>query len=132
MSLRIDQVESVLRRAVQTVIGRGLHDPRIKGLISVTAVKVSPDMAQAVISISVHPAGGGELAMHGIRHAAGHIRTLVGREVRMRRVPRLEFRLDDSLKRQADVLAAIAGNEVEDGVADSIETDSNDVEETDA
>lgn len=107
MSVHTEQVASVLTRAVQDVLMRGLNDPRVRGLISVTGVKVSDDLANATVMISVLPADQAELTMHGIRHAARHIRREVGNRVRMRRVPQLSFKLDRSLKRQSEVLAAI-------------------------
>jgi ribosome-binding factor A len=107
VSARIDQVESVLHRAVQDVITRGLNDPRVRGLISVTRVKVSPDLAHATVSVSVLPEEHAELSMHGLRHANHHIRAEVGKRVRMRRVPLLAFNLDKSLKKEAEVIAAI-------------------------
>jgi ribosome-binding factor A len=97
----------VLRRAVQQVISRGLNDPRVQGLISVTQVQVSDDLADATVLVSVMPAERAELTVHGLRHAARHIRTEVGRSVRMRRVPRLSFRLDESLKKESRIIAAI-------------------------
>ena len=107
MSLHTDQVASVLRRAIQQVLSRGLNDPRVQGLISVTQVQVSDDLADATVSVSVLPAERGELTLHGLRHAARHIRTEVGKAVRMRRLPRFSFKLDESLKKEAQIIAAI-------------------------
>ena len=104
---RAEQVASLLRRAVQNILTRGLHDPRISGLVSVTDVEVSPDLAHAIIRVSVLPADRADLTMHGLRHATKHIRGQVSQEVDLRRVPRLEFRYDDTLKRQAEVFSAI-------------------------
>lgn len=97
----------MLSRAVQEVLGRGLNDPRIRGLVSVTRVSVSTDLADATIGVSVMPTEHGPKTIHGLRHAASHLRTQVGQRTRLRRVPRLHFELDDGLKKQADVLAAI-------------------------
>ncbi|MGI9012978.1 MAG: 30S ribosome-binding factor RbfA [Phycisphaerales bacterium] len=108
MSIRTEQIGSTLRRAIQDVIARGLHDPRIRGLVSVTAVTVSPDLAEAYVDVSIFPRQHAELAMHGLKHSAGRIRHDVSDMTRLRRMPRLLFRLDESLKKQADVHAAIA------------------------
>ena len=108
MSVHNDQVASVLHRAVQSILSRGLNDPRVRGLISVTSVDVTDDNAQAVISVSIVPEKHGELTMHGLRHAESHIRYQVGRNVKMRRVPQFVFKLDKSLKKQAEVFHAIA------------------------
>ncbi|UCD74281.1 MAG: 30S ribosome-binding factor RbfA [Phycisphaerales bacterium] len=107
MSLHTDQVASVIQRAVQAVLTRGLNDPRVRGLVSVTRVNVSPDLSQARVFISVTPAEHEELAMHGLRHAASHIRHAISSTVSLRRLPRLTFHLDESLKKEAAVLAAL-------------------------
>ena len=111
MSLRTDKVASVIRHAVQDVIARGLNDPRVRGLISVTRVEVAPDLADAQVHISVLPAERSELALHGLRDAAGFVQREIGAAVTARRMPRLHFRLDDSLKRQAALDAALADSE---------------------
>ncbi len=107
MTHRNEQLNATLQRLIGRVITEGLSDPRIRGIISVTGVKVSPDLHDAQVNVSVMPAEHGPLAVEGLQHAARHIQTRVGEHVRTRKVPRLDFRLDESLKRQAEVLAAI-------------------------
>lgn len=107
MSVRTDQVASTLRRAVQAVISRGLHDPRVRGLITVTGVQVAPDLSEAYIDISVLPQKHESLTMHGLQHAARMIRSEVAKVVKLRKLPRLVFRLDESIKHQARIDAAI-------------------------
>jgi ribosome-binding factor A len=113
MSQRLEQIASVIQIAVQRVISRGLNDPRVRGLISITKVEVAPDLADARVYVSVLPAENAELTMHGLRSAAGHIQAEIAGEVAARRLPRLSFRLDDSLKKQAEIDQAIRGDEVE-------------------
>lgn len=108
MSQRTDQLASVIRAAVQAVLSRGLGDPRVRGLISVTRVDVALDLAQAKVYVSVLPAEQAPLAMHGLRSAAGHIQSEIARDVVARRMPRLSFSLDDSLKKQAMIDQVIA------------------------
>jgi ribosome-binding factor A len=108
VSHRREQVASTLQRAVQQVIAKGLQDPRISGMITVTAVEVSPDLKAATVLVSILPADRERLTMHGLRDAASHIRRQTGDLVDMRQVPELTFRLDSSLKKQADVYTAIA------------------------
>ena len=105
MSVHKEQVASVLSRALQGVLSRGLNDPRVRGMLSVTRVNVSDDLQNATVMISVLPSEHSELTIHGLRHAAQHIRTEVGKQIRIRRMPRLSFKLDESLKKEAEVLA---------------------------
>ncbi len=107
MTVHNDQVASVLRRAVQEIISRGLNDPRVRGMISVTRVRLSDDMADATVFVSVLPVEHADLTMHGLKHAGRHIRYELSGQLKMRRVPRLSFSLDDTLKKEAGVIAAI-------------------------
>lgn len=102
-----EQVASVLQRAVQAVLSRGLNDPRVKGLITVTSVKVAPDLINATVNVSIHPEETAKTTMKGLQAAAKHIRSQMAKHVEMRRVPDLSFKLDESLKKQAEVFAAL-------------------------
>lgn len=108
MKRRTEQLASTLRHALQEVIARGLSDPRISGMITITEVKIADDVKTASISVSVYPEEREELTMHGLTAAARHIRRKAGDLVAMHQLPELEFRLDKSLKKQAAVLGAIA------------------------
>ncbi len=107
MTQHASQIASALQRGIQQVLTRGLNDPRVRGMLSVTRVQLSPDLHQATIFVSVLPAEHGALSLHGLRHATAHIRTLVGRSVRIRRMPKFTFRLDESIKKESAVLTAI-------------------------
>ena len=107
MSIRKQQVESLLKRTVATVLQRGLADPRIRGLISVTKVDTSPDLRHATVYVSILPEEHESITMHGLKDATMHVQQLVKKAVALRAVPHLRFRLDQDLKKQADVFAAI-------------------------
>src|SRR4051812_27410171 len=105
---RAEQLAAILREAIQARLDRGLADPRIRGMVTVTSVKVAPDLKTATVMVSVMPHDKQELAVHGLNSAARHIRREVGDEVLLARLPDLTFRLDKSLEKQAGVLDAIA------------------------
>lgn len=108
MSKRAQQIESTLQRALAQVLQRDLADPRLEGaLVSIVSVKVSPDLHNATVSISVLPEQAQTRAVAALRHAASHIAALTRKRVALRLVPHLTFRLDESLKRQAAVYGAI-------------------------
>jgi ribosome-binding factor A len=108
VSVRTDRISATIRKALQEAIARGVHDPRVRGLITVTAVEVSPDLRTAIVRVSVLPESAQELTLHGLTSAAGRLRREIGESVRMKRLPDLVFVLDDTLKRQARVLSAIS------------------------
>ena len=107
MSHRLEQIESTLRRAISQVLRRDMADPRIVGMVSITRLEVSADLRDAQVHISVMPARYERRTLQGLRHAAGHIHARLCKAVSMRTVPRLNFRLDVTLKKQAEVFDAI-------------------------
>lgn len=108
MTRRAERVASAVQAAVQAVLSRGLSDPRVRGLITVTGVTVTDDLRQAFVRVSIMPAEHEELTMHGLRAAAAHVRHAIGDALELRRTPNIEFRLDRATKRQAAVLEALA------------------------
>ena len=108
MSHRTKQIESILKRAISTVVSRDLSDPRIRGLVSVLRVQTSADLRRAQVYISVIPESLQSRAIHGLTHASGRIKALLKDKVSMRSVPDLVFCLDDSIKKQSQLFQAIA------------------------
>ena len=107
MNQRKLQRESVLLRAIQDVVSRGLADPRIRGLVTITGITLSDDGKNASVMVSVLPEDRQDLTMHGLRAAARRIRRDASEKVRFRDMPHLEFITDASIKEQGDLLAAI-------------------------
>lgn len=105
--VRSAQVASVISRAVQMEIQRGIADPRVRGLITVLGTDLSPDLEDASVRVSVLPGEYGSLAVQALNHAAGHFRKALLKQTSMRRVPRVRFVLDDTLKRAAAVDLAL-------------------------
>lgn len=115
------QVGGEIRRAVQAELSRGLNDPRVQGMVSVTEVELTPDLSEARVFVSVLPEDRSSLTLSGLRAAAGFLRRRVMDETRIGRVPRLEFRLDERLKRQAALDGAIRDGASRDAAAGSAE-----------
>ena len=107
MSVRLRQAESTLQREVSALLQRRLADPRIEGMVSVTRVELSPDYHDARVHVSVMPARYEAGALEGLNHASGYVRRLLRKRIAFRVIPRIEFRLDRSLKEQAEVYRAI-------------------------
>jgi len=107
MSHRIEQLQATIQRRIGELLARGLADPRVRGMITITEVKLSDDQSQAVIGISVLPEEHANLTLKGVTSAAKYLRRELGATLTTRRVPRLIFRLDDRLKKQARVITAV-------------------------
>lgn len=114
MTQRTEQVATTLQRAIQKVLSKGLSDPRVKGLVTVTRLEVSPDLGQATVFCSVTPHKHYQITMHGVSSAATWIRREASEHVRFRRMPKFTFKIDEQLQRQQEVLASIAEARQED------------------
>jgi ribosome-binding factor A len=108
-SIRQKKVEAQIQRIVAAVLQRDVADPRVDGLVSVTKVTVSPDLREARVYLSV--LGGRRTpatVLEGIKSAGRHIQGEVGEALPLRFAPRLTFQLDETLKKQAEILRKIS------------------------
>lgn len=104
-SRRILRLNEQIREELADLLRRHIRDPRLGGIISITDVETSPDLAVARVHVSV--LGSDEEAaeaLRALRHAAGYLRRELGERIRVRRLPALDFRLDPSIARGARVL----------------------------
>lgn len=99
------RVGEELRHALAQVLARGeLRDPHLSDVsLTVTEVRVSPDLKNA--TAFVVPLGGGELEaiVGALNHAAGFLRGQLGHEVQLRHTPRLSFQADHSFDEAAHI-----------------------------
>jgi ribosome-binding factor A len=96
---RQGRVAHVLREEISRIIEREIKDPRI-GLTSITDVEVTPDLRQARVFVSVYGGDDEARASLGVlERATGFIRAELGKHVRLRYVPEIEFCRDESLAR---------------------------------
>ncbi len=94
--------QRILEEISELLVGE-LKDPRI-GLATVTGVRVTPDLRQALVGVSV--LGSEEEkknTIEGLRAAAPFIRHQLAERLDIRRVPELTFKLDDSAERAARI-----------------------------
>ena len=106
MSGRTRKVESQLKEIVGEEVGT-LSDPRIRGLVTVTGVRVSPDLSTATVFYSVLSDEDLEGAREGLQSAAGRIQGVVGAQTRLKRTPRLRFEPDPVVENVDRIEAAL-------------------------
>ena len=98
MTDRLDRVSEELREVLAEEIGR-LKDPRV-GFVTVTGVRVTPDLRKARVFYTVLGDEGERKATRAaLRSARSHLRASLGREVRIKFVPELEFEEDTDIER---------------------------------
>lgn len=105
MSGRTRKIESQLKEIVGEEVD-ALSDPRIDSLVTITGVRVSPDLAQATVFYSVLSENL-EGAREGLNSAAGRIQAVVGRQTRLKRTPRLHFEPDPVVENVGKIEAAL-------------------------
>jgi ribosome-binding factor A len=112
---RIDRIGEQLRMELSEIIEREIQDPRV-GLVTVTSVKVSPDLRHARVFVSA--LGGPEehkKLLEGLKSAASFVRRELSKRLQhMKRIPELTFAYDESVEkgiRIAELLEQIKTNE---------------------
>src|SRR5712692_178319 len=98
-SYRTDQVGEQVREEIMSIIRRDLKDPRI-GFVSITGVRMSPDLRQARVRVSVlGDPDQKKASLQGLISARGVIRHELGRRLEnLKFSPELRFELDPSIE----------------------------------
>ena len=102
-SNRIGRINEEIQRELSSLIP-AVKDPRVSGMISVTAVETTPDLRYAKAYISVLDKENGERVLKGLRSASGWLRRELGSALKLRYTPELVFQLDDSIDKGAHIL----------------------------
>lgn len=92
---RAERVAGLLRRELATIIQQEL-EAELPGLISVTDVEVSRDLAYARVYVSVLEIDQAPKVIRRLNEAAGQIRHVLAGRVRLRIAPALKFHHDTS------------------------------------
>lgn len=94
-----------IRRIMSDLILRELKDPRISGMVSITAVDVTADGSFATVYLSVFEQGLDEEEMTQVKEdvleamqsAKGFMKREIGKQIRVRHMPELIFKIDKSM-----------------------------------
>ena len=98
---RPDRVGDQIRQELSQLLSRGaVHDPGI-GFITLTRVKVSPDLQVArVYYTTLGDEAARRQTAKALERATGFVRRHIGDRLRLRRVPELHFQFDESVAHQ--------------------------------
>jgi ribosome-binding factor A len=101
---RSHRVADQIQRDVAELV-RDLKDPRI-GMVTISAVEVTPDYAHAKVFFSVLMGDAAE-CQQALNDAAGFLRNSLFKRLKIHTVPTLHFQFDRTTERAADLTALI-------------------------
>jgi ribosome-binding factor A len=106
MSDRMRRVNESVRAVVAETVGQ-LKDPRI-GMVTVTSVRVTPDLREGTVFVSVlGNEKKKEATLRGLESAHGVVQARVARELGLKRTPTLTFAYDETVERAVRMTALI-------------------------
>jgi ribosome-binding factor A len=102
-SNRIGRINEEIQRELSTLI-RTLKDPRVHGLVSITAVETTPDLRFAKVFVSVLDQSDLDEVLKGLKSSAGYLRRELSRTLSLRYTPELIFHRDNSIDKGTHIL----------------------------
>ena len=101
---RPDRVAEAIREEVANFLAEGVKDPRVVGLVTVTGVDVTRDLRHAKVFVSILGSESERAAtLDGLASVASHLRSRIGRALRLRVAPEFAFKLDQSVAHAARI-----------------------------
>jgi ribosome-binding factor A len=93
---RSERVGELLTEVIAEVLREEIRDPRVSA-VTITAAKVTKDLRQARIYFSILGGGNKDAVLTGLKSALGFIRSKIGKRLKLRYVPTIEFLYDESV-----------------------------------
>lgn len=105
---RAERVAAAIREEVASYLAGGARDPGITGLVTITGVDVTPDLHRARVFVSVMGSDDPGAVVAALNAAGHRLRGPIGRALRLRLAPELEFRRDDTPARASRIEMLLA------------------------
>ncbi len=103
---RIGRINEEIQRELSSLI-RTVKDPRVHGLVSITAVETTADLRYAKVYVSVLDKSDVNEVVKGLKSASGYLRRELGSALSLRYTPELLFQRDDSIDKGAHILGLL-------------------------
>lgn len=95
---RPERVQEAIRQEISNIVQHQIKDPRL-GFITITKVDLTKDLRYAKVYFSVLGEDKDKLlALKGLNSAKGYIKGLIADRIKLRYMPEIEFKIDDSLE----------------------------------
>lgn len=95
---RLNRINEELKKEISQIISFKLKNPDATGLISITKVKITPDLKYAKVYVSLLNSKNEEKTIEALKSSAGYIRSLIAKRINLRITPELVFEKDDSME----------------------------------
>ncbi len=107
MGVRVEKLQEEIKHAVGNILLRDMHNPHL-GFVTVTSVKLTPDLRHARIYISVLGSKSQvEDSWEALKKSQAYIRHSLAQKVRMRYVPEIELFPDTTMQYSAHIQGII-------------------------
>lgn len=106
MTPRTDKVDSLLTQEVANILARDFEPPE-GCLVTVMHSKVTEDLKQAKIFISILPEKNTEVALRKLNCFSGHVQHILNRRLRMKFVPMISWGIDRTSAQYAAIDEAL-------------------------
>ena len=108
MAYRIERVNHFIRQEISDLLRREIKDPRLKGLISITEVETSTDLKYAKVYFScLCNDDEKKEILSTLIAASGFLHIELTKRIRLRYIPKLDFRWDDSIEKGSRITEMI-------------------------
>ena len=96
MSVRTEKISELIKKEISIIFLQKINDPAL-GMLTITDVKVTPDVKIAKIYISVLNKEKRADTLSKIESINGYIRSELAHRIKLRFVPELKFFIDETL-----------------------------------
>jgi ribosome-binding factor A len=108
VSHRIERVNQLIRQEISELLQREVKDPRLSQFIAVTEVVTSADLRHAKVFVSfISSEQQKQDALDALAGAANFLRKEMAHKLRLRHIPELDFRWDNSIERGSRIMNLI-------------------------
>ncbi len=103
---RAERLGGEIKKVISELLLKDIKDPRLSGFVSISAVEVTADYSYATLYVSILDNPGNDVieeerkqeVLDAFKSAKGLIRKEIGRQIKLRHVPDILFKIDTSLE----------------------------------
>lgn len=134
MNQRLQRLADQIQRTLAVLIRDEINDPRLTGFVTISSVKVSPDLGYADVYVTILESSedGGmnkqahEQSLQVLKNASGFLRTQLSHSMKTRTTPRLRFHYDEVVA-HGNYMATLVNQAMQKTIQNEFNDQSDDV-----